>query len=119
MMAQELRTAVRAWRQTPALAITALLTMFEQSPEISDPNQTFRVSPPNYLTWAERARSLVAVAAFQSAGFVVGGARDVERVSGAQVTASLFRVLDVALGGGTSRQSRAAGRRPAAAGRVD
>jgi hypothetical protein len=107
MMAQELRTAVRAWRQTPALAITALLTislgvasnaavfsvahavlfralpypaaerlveLFEQSPEISDPNQTFRVSPPNYLTWAERARSLVAVAAFQSAGFVVGGA---------------------------------------------
>ena len=129
MLKQEIRNALRAWRATPVLAVTAFLTLslgvaanavvfsvahavlfralpypaadrlvelFEQSPEISDPNQTFRVSAPNYLTWAARNRSFVALAAFQGTAFVVGGERDVERVTGAQITASLFRVLDVA-----------------------
>jgi putative ABC transport system permease protein len=124
MLTGTLRNAFRSWRRTPVLAVTALLTLslgigfnaaifsvvhavlfrplpypepdrlvelFEENPA----RGAFRVSVLNYVSWAERAGRFEAIAAFNSAGFNVTEERDAERVSGAVVTASLFRVLAV------------------------
>jgi putative ABC transport system permease protein len=124
MLIQNIRHTVRAWRRTPVLALTAILTLsfgvganaavfsvvhavlfrplpypaperlvevFEESP--TAPGGTFRVSALNYLSWAERAESFEALAAFRGADFNVTGEADAERVAGASVTASLSPVL--------------------------
>jgi putative ABC transport system permease protein len=56
----------------------------------------FRVSPLNYLSWVERARSFDAVAAFNGRDFTITEHGDPERILGSAVTASLFKVLGVA-----------------------
>jgi predicted permease len=124
-MTQDVRHTLRTWRRTPVLALAAIFTLslgvgantavfsvvhavlfrplpypspdrlvelFEQSPE----NAGFRASALNYLTWADRAKSFDALAAFQESAFTVSGDADAERVAGALVSASLFRVLGVA-----------------------
>ena len=85
------------FRPLPYPAADRLVEVFESSPAISEPLQTFRASPLNYLSWAERSRTLDALAAFQGTAFVVAGdgSSQAERVPGTAVTPSLFRVLGV------------------------
>ena len=50
----------------------------------------------NYQSWASRSTRLESLAAFNGTAFNVTGDAEAERVAGAVVTASLFRVLAVA-----------------------
>jgi putative ABC transport system permease protein len=52
-----------------------------------------RASALNYQSWAERATSLEAVAAFQSSGFTLTELGEPERLDGSVITASMFDVL--------------------------
>jgi len=123
MLRQDVRHAVRLWARTPMLAATAILTvalgvgstaavfsvvhavmlrplpypapdrlieLFEDDPS---PGTFHRVSSLNYVSWAERIRSLEALAAFGGAGFTLTDAGDPERLPGSLITASMFRVL--------------------------
>src|SRR5262245_43960 len=56
----------------------------------------FRVSLLNYLSWAERAQSFAALAAFNGRDFILTEHGDPERIFGSAVTASLFKVLGIA-----------------------
>jgi putative ABC transport system permease protein len=125
MLTQTVRNTFRSWRGTPVLAISALVTLslgvgfntavfsvvhavlirplpypaperLVEAYEVSPTGNGFRVSVLNYLSWAERARTLEALAAFNTAAFNVTGDSEAERVPGALVTASLFPVLAVA-----------------------
>src|SRR5688572_20906724 len=51
------------FRPLPYPAPDRLVELFERSPALDEPNQTFRVSALNYLTWTERTKTLDAVAA--------------------------------------------------------
>lgn len=122
MLTQTIRTTIRSWRRTPMFAATAVLTLslgigfntaifsvvhavlFRPLPypapdrlvevfEVDPSARGFRVSVLNYVSLAERVKSLDALAAFNSATFNVAGDTDAERVGGAIVTSSLFRVL--------------------------
>jgi putative ABC transport system permease protein len=139
MLIQTIRNTFRSWRRTPVLAASVLLTLslgvgfsaavfsivhavlFRPLPypaserlvelfEVEPARGAFRVSVLNYVSWAERAKSLDALAAFNGVSFNVTGETDAERVSGAVVTASLFRVL--ALGPVAGRPLRAEDERP-------
>jgi putative ABC transport system permease protein len=125
MLMQTIRNTFRSWLRTPMLAVTALLTLslgvgfnaavfsvvhavlFRPLPypapdrlvelfELSPTNAGFRVSVLNYLSWSNRTKSLEALAAFNGVGFNVTGDIEADRVGGAVVTASLFRVLSLA-----------------------
>src|SRR4030095_15417985 len=54
-----------------------------------------RVSALNYLSWAERARSFEAIAAFGSTSLTLTDVPEPELLSGSVLTASLFDVLRV------------------------
>jgi putative ABC transport system permease protein len=139
MLIQTIRNTFRSWRRTPMLAVSVVLTLalgvgfnaavfsvvhavlFRPLPypaserlvelfEVEPARGAFRVSVLNYVSWAERAKSLDALAAFNGVSFNVTGQTDAERVSGAAVTASLFRVL--ALGPVAGRPLRAEDERP-------
>src|SRR5688572_12939962 len=139
MLMQTVRNTFRSWRRTPVLAVSVLLTLslgvgfnaavfsivhavlFRPLPypaserlvelfEVEPARGAFRVSVLNYVSWAERTKSLEALAAFNGASFNVTGETDAERVSGAVVTASLFRVL--ALSPVAGRPLRAEDERP-------
>src|SRR5262245_49499127 len=125
MLTQTVKNTFRSWRRTPALAVTALLTLalgvgfnaavfsvvhavllrplpypapdrLVELFELDPVARGFRVSVLNYQSWANRSRELEALAAFNGIAFNVTGDVDAERVAGAVVTASLFRVLAVA-----------------------
>jgi putative ABC transport system permease protein len=125
MLSQTIRNTFRSWRCTPVLAVSALLTLslgvgvnaavfsvvhavlFRPLPypaserlvelfEVEPARGALRASVLNYASWAERTNTLEALAAFNSVSFNVAGESQAERVNGAVVTASLFRVLAVA-----------------------
>jgi predicted permease len=124
MLTQTVRNTFRSWRRTPVLAVSALVTLslgvgfnaavfsvvhavlirplpypaperLVEVFEVSPTGNGFRASVLNYLSWAERTRTLEALAAFNTAAFNVTGDNEAERVPGALVTASLFPVLVV------------------------
>ena len=125
MLMQTIRNTFRSWRRTPVLAVSALLTLslgvgfnaavfsvvravlFRPLPypaserlvelfEVEPARGALRASVLNYVTWAERTTTLEALAAFNGVSFNVQDESHAERVNGAVVTASLFRVLAVA-----------------------
>ena len=53
----------------------------------------FRVSTLNYLSWAERATSTEALAAFVGAAVTLTDHGEPERLPGSAITASMFSVL--------------------------
>ena len=55
-----------------------------------------RASSLNYLSWAERSRSFDAIGAFTGTGATLTGAGEPDVLGASLVTASLFRVLQVA-----------------------
>ena len=55
----------------------------------------FRVSALNYLSWAERATTLEALAAFQGIDLNITDRGEPERLFGSTITASMFSVLGV------------------------
>src|SRR5688572_2219110 len=122
---QTVRNTFRSWRRTPVLALSVLLTLslgvgfnaavfsvvhavlFRPLPypaserlvelfEVEPVRGAFRASVLNYLSWAERTERLEALAAFNGVSFNVTGNAEAERVSGAVITGSLFRVLALA-----------------------
>jgi putative ABC transport system permease protein len=124
-MTQTIRNTFRSWRRTPVLAVSALLTLslgvgfnaavfsvvdavlFRPLPypaserlvelfEVESARGPLRASVLNYVSWAERTTTLEALAAFNGVSFNVQDDSQAERVNGAVVTASLFRVLAVA-----------------------
>ena len=124
MLTQTVKNTFRSWRRTPVLAVTALLTLalgvgfnaavfsvvhavllrplpypapdrLVEVFELDPVARGFRVSVLNYQSWANRSRELDALAAFNGTAFNVTGDVEAERVAGAVVTASLFRVLAV------------------------
>ena len=125
MLTDDVRHALRGWRRTPLLSAAVILTLAlgvgantavfsvvhavifrplpypapERLVELFEQDQRgpfWRVSMPNYLSWAERSTSFEAMAAFQDSAFNLTDDRNPERVGGALVTASLFRVLGLA-----------------------
>ena len=126
MLMQTIRNTFRSWRRTPVLAVSALLTLslgvgfnaavfsvvhavlFRPLPyaaserlvelfEVEPARGALRASVLNYVSWAERTKTLEALAAFNGVSFNVReDDSQAERVNGAVVTASLFRVLAVA-----------------------
>ena len=72
----------------------------------------FRVSTLNYLSWAERATSMEALAAFQGSAVTLTDHGEPERLPGSAITASMFRVLGLPLLAG--RGFRAEDERPGA-----
>jgi putative ABC transport system permease protein len=123
MLMHDLRHAVRHFSRTPLVTITAVLTislgvaastaifslvygvllrplpypqseelveLFEVNPKTSEP---IRVSTLNYLSWAERARSLEAIAAFGGNDVTLTEHGDPQRLLGLAATASMSRVL--------------------------
>jgi putative ABC transport system permease protein len=124
MLTQTIRNTFRSWRRTPVLTVSALLTLalgvgfnaavfsvvhavlFRPLPypaserlvelfEVEPARGALRASVLNYVSWAERTKTLEAVAAFNGVSFNVQDESQAERVNGAVVTASLFRVLGV------------------------
>jgi putative ABC transport system permease protein len=122
MLMQTIRHTFRSWWRTPVLAVTALLTLSlgvgfnaaifsvvhavllrplpypapERLVELFELDSTargFRVSVLNYQSWASRSSGLEALAAFNGMAFNVTSDAEAERVAGAVVTVSLFRVL--------------------------
>jgi predicted permease len=125
MLTDDIRHAFHAWRRMPVLSATVILTVAlgvgantavfsvvyavifrplpypaaERLVELFEQDQRgpfWRVSPPNYLSWTERSTSFDAIASFRDDAFNLTDDRNPERVSGARVTASLFRVLGLA-----------------------
>ena len=125
MLMQTIRNTFRSWRRTPVLAVSALLTLslgvgfnaavfsvvhavlFRPLPypaserlvelfEVEPVRGPLRASVLNYVSWAERTKTFEALAAFNGASFNVAGDSQAERVNGAVLTASMFRVLAVA-----------------------
>jgi predicted permease len=125
MLTQTIRNTFRSWRRTPVLAVSALLTLslgvgfnaavfsvvhavlvrplpypaserLVELFEVEPVRGALRASVLNYVSWAERTKTLEAVAAFNGVNFNVAGDSQAERVNGAVITASLFRVLAVA-----------------------
>src|SRR5439155_1392589 len=78
-------------RPLPYPAPDRIVELFEDNPQANRP--LFRVSTLNYLSWAERATSIEALAAFGSAGFTLTDHGEPERLSGGAITASMFSVL--------------------------
>jgi len=78
-------------RPLPYPAPDRIVELFEDNPQANRP--LFRVSTLNYLSWAERATSMEALAAFGSAGFTLTDHGEPERLSGGAITASMFSVL--------------------------
>jgi putative ABC transport system permease protein len=125
MLAQDLHQAWRGLRQTPVITATVVLTLGlgvgsstavfsvvhailfrslpyavpEQLVEVFEENRNAgsltRASALNYLSWAERSRSVEAIGAFGSAGVTLTDSGDPEMLRGSVVTASLFSVLGV------------------------
>jgi putative ABC transport system permease protein len=79
-------------RPLPYPAPERLVELFE----LDSATRGFRVSVLNYQSWASRSTRLESLAAFNGTAFNVTGDAEAERVAGAVVTASLFRVLAVA-----------------------
>jgi putative ABC transport system permease protein len=119
---QDVRHAVRLFLRTPIVSATALLTialavggttavfslvyavllrplpypapdrlveLFEANREVA----AFRASALNYRSWAERASSMDALAAFAGADVTLTDQGEAERLTGAAITSSMFRVL--------------------------
>ena len=78
-------------RPLPYPAPDRLVELFEDNPRANRPR--FRVSALNYLSWAERATSMEAVAAFASAAVTLTDHGEPERLPGGAITASMFSVL--------------------------
>jgi putative ABC transport system permease protein len=122
MLTQTIRNTFRSWRRTPVLAVGVLLTLslgvgfnaavfsvvhavlFRPLPypasdrlvelfEIEPTRGALRASVLNYVSWAERTKTIEALAAFNGVSFNVQDDSQAERLNGAVVTASLFRVL--------------------------
>ncbi len=124
MLIQDVRHAFRLFARTPIVMVTAVLTialgvgastavfsvvyavllrplpypapdrlveLFEDTPQ----RTPLRVSALNYLSWAERATSLEALAAFNGTGANLTDHGAPERLLGTAVTASMFDVLGV------------------------
>jgi putative ABC transport system permease protein len=68
-----------------------LIELFETSPA----NASFRVSGPNYRSWAERTGSFEALAAFNGVTLNLAHEGEPERLIGTAVTASMFQVLGI------------------------
>jgi putative ABC transport system permease protein len=98
-------------RPLPYPAPDRLVELFEDNPQANRP--MFRVSTLNYLSWAERATSTEALAAFASANVTLTDHGEPERLPGGSVTASMFSVLGLAPLAG--RGFRAEDERPGAA----
>ena len=78
-------------RPLPYPAPDRLVELFEDNPQADRP--LFRVSTLNYLSWAERATSTEAIAAFGGAAVTLTGHGEPERLPGGAITASMFSVL--------------------------
>ena len=78
-------------RPLPYPASDRLVELFEDNPQADRP--LFRVSTLNYLSWAERATSTEAIAAFGGAAVTLTGHGEPERLPGGAITASMFSVL--------------------------
>jgi putative ABC transport system permease protein len=78
-------------RPLPYPAPDRLVELFEDNPRANRPR--FRVSTLNYLSWAERATNMEALAAYQGAAVTLTDHGDPERLPGGAVTASMFSVL--------------------------
>ena len=87
-----------------------LVELFEDNARAN--TRMMRASALNYRSWAERATSLEAVAAFQGAGFTLTEHGEPERLNGSAMTASMFDVLGLPLLAG--RGFRAEDERPGA-----
>jgi putative ABC transport system permease protein len=68
-----------------------LVELFEDNPQANRP--LFRVSTLNYLSWAERATSTEALAAYAAANVTLTDHGEPERLPGGAITASMFSVL--------------------------
>ena len=78
-------------RPLPYPAPDRLVELFEDNPQANRPR--FRVSTLNYLSWAERATSMEALAAFAGSAVTLTGDGEPERLAGGTITASMFGVL--------------------------
>ena len=78
-------------RPLPYPAPDRLVELFEDNPRANRPR--FRVSTLNYLSWAERATSTEALAAFAGAAVTLTDHGEPERLPGGAITASMFSVL--------------------------
>src|SRR5262249_53148964 len=70
-----------------------LVELFEE--DLAAGSAFFRVSPLNYLSWAERSQRFEAIAAFRNENVTLMADRDPELLNAGFVTASLFSVLQV------------------------
>ena len=78
-------------RPLPYPAPDRLVELFEDNPQANRP--LIRVSTLNYLSWAERATSTEALAAFAGADVTLTDHGEPERLPGGAITASMFSVL--------------------------
>ena len=69
-----------------------LVELFEINPR-TPTSPYMRASALNYLSWAERATSLDAIATFTGGDMTMTGTGTPERLYGSRMTASMFRVL--------------------------
>jgi putative ABC transport system permease protein len=125
MLMQDVRHAFRVFRKTPVVTAAAILTLAlgvggntavfsvvhavilrplpypnpDRLLEVFESNRTgttWRVSALNYLSWAERAQSFEALAAFNGGSVTLTDHGDPERLSSSAITGSMFRVLGLA-----------------------
>jgi putative ABC transport system permease protein len=78
-------------RPLPYPAPDRLVELFEDNPRADRPR--FRVSTLNYLSWAERATSTEALAAYASNAVTLTDHGEPERLPGGSITASMLGVL--------------------------
>ena len=78
-------------RPLPYPAPDRLVELFDDNPRANRP--MMRVSTPNYLSWAERATSMEALAAFNGADVTITDHGEPERLPGSAITAPMFSVL--------------------------
>ncbi len=98
-------------RPLPYPAPDRLVELFEDNPRANRPR--FRVSTLNYLSWAERATSTEALAAYAGNAVTLTDHGEPERLAGGAITASMFSVLGLPPIAG--RGFRAEDERPGAA----
>lgn len=125
MLMQDVRHAFRVFKQTPVVTGGAILTLAlgvggntavfsvvhavilrplpypdpDRLLEVFESNRagtTWRVSPLNYLSWAERTQTFEALAAFNGGSVNLTDRGDPERLISSAITASMFRVLGLA-----------------------
>ena len=80
-------------RPLPYTEPERVMTVWEANPQLDIPQD--QVSAGTYRDWTERSESFAALGAYRFETFIMGGTAELERLSGAAISPSVFDVVGV------------------------